>query len=100
MLRASIDFGSQSLDWRSLGDRSVSSGSEIADALLTFTDALVGRDDTALAAARTQLGSMVGAGGIAAAAGAAGNFEMMNRILDATGVPVSPSMREVATSLM
>ena len=29
----------------------------------------------------------------------AGNFEMMNRILDATGVPVSPAMREIAGSL-
>jgi hypothetical protein len=99
MLRASLQQAGRRLELRSVGNDVESSGDPVADALLTFTDALIGRNAEALAEARSQLRAVAGEGSVAAAAGAAGNFEMMNRILDATGVPVSSSMRQVAASL-
>ena len=99
MLRGSLQYQDQELDLRSINDRSLSSGSIVADALLTFTDALIGRDAAALSAARTALEDCAGPTAVAPAAGAAGNFEMMNRILDATGVPVSRSMEDITTLL-
>ena len=99
MLRGSIDQARPDIELRSVGDRTMRSGDAVADALLAFTDALIGRDTGLLATAREQLRSAAGEGSVAAAAGAAGNFEMMNRILDATGVPVTPSMHQLAVSL-
>ncbi len=66
--------------------------------LRNFTSALirsVERDDGALVAARTALLAAVGEAGAARAATVAGNFEMMNRLLDAAGVPVPNAMLDV-----
>lgn len=67
--------------------------------LLRFTTALVTLDGDGLAAARSELYEDVGAPGVVRAAAVAGNFEMMNRLVDATGVPIGASMRAIADDL-
>lgn len=92
MLRASADAASVSIDLRSIGDPAANPGRADAEALLRFTDALVKRTAD-LPAARDHLIDVLGIDAVVPASGSAGNFEMMNRILDGAGIPVSASMR-------
>ncbi|MFV1992032.1 MAG: hypothetical protein ACC652_14970 [Acidimicrobiales bacterium] len=89
MLRASAQVTGISLNLLAVGsptaDPLLAGGGE----LLAFTTALVARDDSRLEQHREQLTSALGPAGTATAAGVAGNFEMMNRLLDATGIPAS-----------
>ncbi|GMQ86792.1 MAG: hypothetical protein BMS9Abin07_2389 [Acidimicrobiia bacterium] len=59
-------------------------------ALVTFVDAAHGSDDVALASARTALCDSLGDAATVDAAGVIGNFNQMNRLADAAGVPVGP----------
>jgi len=93
MLRASADTAAVDFDFTSIANRLRHPGRTDVEHLFAFTDALVQRT-AELDVARHDLLQLVGPAGLVAAAGAAGNFEMMNRILDATGVPVPRSMRE------
>lgn len=85
MLRASLQAAGRNVNLRALGDVSVDPGRTDAAALLVFTTALVGRTDH-LDVARDALIDELGSGAVAPAAAAAGNFEMMNRLVDAVGV--------------
>lgn len=98
MLRASAQATGVEIDLRSIGDRTRHPGRDDAAVLLRFTDALVGRT-TDLEPARRAVGHLLGSEAVAHAAGAAANFEMMNRIVDAVGIPVSPSMQAMAVDL-
>jgi hypothetical protein len=98
MLRASAQATGISIDLRAIGDRGSDSGRSDGAALLGFTDALVGRT-TDLAAARQRLIDELGVDAVAPAAAAAGNFEMMNRVVDAVGVSVPPSMWAIAPEI-
>ncbi len=92
MLRASADAAAVTLDLAAIGDPSRTPGRRDAEVLLEFTDALIHRTDK-LDEARESLAEVLGDRAVAPAAGSAGNFEMMNRILDAAGIPVPTSMR-------
>ena len=72
-------------------------GRQDARDLLRFADALV--THSGLSEARTNLANTLGDRAVPLASGAAGNFEMMNRILDATGVPVPRSMAAIASEI-
>ena len=72
-------------------------GRQDARDLLRFADALV--THSGLSEARTNLANSLGDLAVPLASGAAGNFEMMNRILDATGVPVPRSMAAMASEI-
>ena len=87
MLRASADAISAPLDPRAITDRSIDPKLAAGSQLLAFTDAALGDGD--LHKVRVALEAVVGWDGVAAAAGVVGNFEMMNRIADATGMPVA-----------
>jgi hypothetical protein len=66
--------------------------------LLEFVTALIsGAED--LATARERLVHVVGIAGAVRAAAVAGNFQMMNRLVDATGVPIGPTLRAIADDL-
>jgi hypothetical protein len=65
--------------------------------LLAFTEALI--TGLELTDAREHLVAAIGEAAAVRAAITVGNFEMMNRIVDATGVPVPPSMGEVFAEL-
>ncbi len=93
MLRASADAAGINLDLTSIGDRSRGPGREDAEVLYAFTDALIGRTDD-LDAARARVADVLGSDAVAPASGSAGNFEMMNRILDGAGIPVPASMHD------
>jgi len=84
---------------RAITDPSVASGVAHGDALLAFSDALVGSDDARLERSRDRLLAELGAGGLVDAAGVVANFERMVRIADGTGIPLDPSVRMVTADL-
>ena len=98
MLRASLVASSTTLDLGSIVEAHRPPGPPGATEILDFTRALVRRtpelDDT-----RDGLQHALGDAATSAVAGAVGNFEMMNRLLDATGVPTPGSMDTVTDEL-
>lgn len=74
------------LDIRAIGDPDLACGVPGGNALLRFVDALLadGDADDARRALRTELGE----DGLVHAAGVFGNFQMMNRIAEGTGIPI------------
>ena len=63
------------------------------ESLIAFADALVGRDDQALAAAREQLRTNLSVAVMIDASGVASNFQRMVRIADGTGIPLDDPMQ-------
>ncbi|MBT8164306.1 MAG: hypothetical protein KJP22_06520 [Acidimicrobiia bacterium] len=88
MLRASAEVTTTPLDARAITDRSVDPLLPDGLVLLDFVDAVLTGDGPGRAAARTAVLDALGPTGLVDAAGVIGNFEMMNRIADATGMPV------------
>jgi hypothetical protein len=98
MLRASFASAGLHIDLAAIVDEDRSPGPDGAAEILAFTRALVRRTDD-LPAARATLRTKLGDGGAAAVAGTVGNFEMMNRILDATGVPTPGTITDIEQRL-
>lgn len=98
MLRASAQAVGVKIDLRAIGDRDHHPGRNDAAVLLRFTDALVG-STSELERARAALIDELGPSAVAPAAAAAGNFEMMNRVVDGVGVAVPASMWAMAPEL-
>ena len=99
MLRASAHTAGIEIDLRSITERAINPNVPAGPQLLDFVDALIQNDLLAIQATRGNLSDVIGPAGAARAALVAGNFEMMNRILDATGVPVPISMGDISTEL-
>ena len=76
-------------------DPNLPAGSE----LLAFVDALISNDAEVLDQTRATLQDVAGPDAATRAALVIGNFEMMNRLLDATGVPVPVSMGAITSEL-
>lgn len=76
------------LDPAAITDRSIDPLLPAGRALLDFVDAVLTGTAEKQAAARTAVLDGVGPTGLVDAAGVIANFEMMNRIADATGMPV------------
>ena len=76
------------------GDGGIPAGAE----LLAFTEALVTRSD-AFDAAREALRAVLGDAGVMAAAGVVSNFYRMNRIADATGIPLDGMAMALSTEV-
>jgi hypothetical protein len=62
-------------------------------ALMRFTDAILEGATDRMTAAREHLEGQVGQTGVVNAAGVIGNFQMMNRVADGTGMPVGRGSR-------
>ena len=60
------------------------------DLLVAFAEAVLGEDDSALARARDALMTALGAPGLIDAAGVVGLFNAIDRVADATGIPLEP----------
>jgi hypothetical protein len=60
------------------------------DLLIAFAEAALGEDDAALAQARAALVAALGPAGLADAAGVVGLFNAIDRVADATGIPLEP----------
>ena len=84
------------IEWnpRSVTDPTVDPLLEGGSELVAFVDAAHGSDEAEIAAAGTALREALGDAATVDAAGVIGNFNQMNRLADATGMPVGPgSMR-------
>ena len=99
MLRASAQINDMAVDLNAVNQRELDPQLPLGSELLDFVDALIDRDEDRLADARQQLVAVAGPRAAARAALTCANFEMMNRILDSTGVPVTPSMGRISTEL-
>lgn len=82
------------MDLRALTDTSVPSLIPGGSELLALTDVTVRRDAAGLPAARQGVWEAIGPAALVDAAGTIGNFEMMNRIADATGMPVGKGSKQ------
>ncbi len=89
----------ENIDLRAVGDSSIDPNIPAGTQLLAFVDALLGDDTNALDHARATLTDVAGPDATTRAALVVGNFEMMNRLLDATGVPVPISMGGITSEL-
>jgi len=86
MLRASATNFGVDANLRALTDAGIDLGVTGARELLAAADATVLRDTDEIEVARAELVAAVGEPGAIRAFATAGNFEMMNRLLDALGV--------------
>ena len=89
LLRASGEETGETYDLSVInGDGSDGGGVAAGSELLRFADALLGSDDAALTSARAALHQAVGDEGLVDAAGVAATFNAIDRIADATGIPL------------
>jgi len=58
--------------------------------LVAFADAVLGEDEGALTRAREALAAALGPPGLADAAAVVGLFNAIDRVADATGIPLEP----------
>ena len=99
MLRASAAATATPLDLRGVVDDAVDPRVPGGIALRRFADVVVDGDADARDDARRAVDAAVGDGAADVAAGVAANFQMMNRLLDATGVPVPPARADLGRVL-
>jgi alkylhydroperoxidase family enzyme len=60
------------------------------DQLVAFAEAVLGDEATALTLARDALAAALGSPGLVDAAGVVGLFNAIDRVADATGIPLEP----------
>lgn len=89
MLRASSQTTATEIDLRAVEGDATAAALGIAHGpeLMRFAEALVSRDEAALATARSALLQAAGPAALVDAAGVAANFQRMVRIADGTGIP-------------
>jgi hypothetical protein len=71
-------------------------GVEHGRPLVAFAEAVLGGDDAALSGARARLLAALGPAGLVDAAGVVGLFNAIDRIADATGIPLEPEKAEAS----
>ena len=64
--------------------------------LVQFAEAVLGDDDAALSHARAELMTALGATGLVDAAGVVGLFNAIDRVADATGIPLEAEKAEAS----
>jgi hypothetical protein len=91
LLRASGPTDDKNYDLRAVTG-AVDSNGGIAHGrlLVAFAEAVLGPDDAALARARSALMAALAPAGLVDAAGVIGLFNAIDRIADATGIPLEP----------
>lgn len=67
--------------------------------MIEFAEAVLGNDDTRLAAARKAILDTLGADAVVDSAGVAGLFNGIDRIADATGAPLEADKAEMTAAL-
>jgi hypothetical protein len=98
MLRASAQQTSRPVDLTSIVHTDRDSLLPAGRELLDFVTALL-RGDGDLSERRHRLADAAGVAGAVRAAAVAGNFQMMNRLVDATGVPIGASLHAISADL-
>lgn len=99
MLRASAEHTDRRHDLRGVVDPMADSLLPAGSELSAFADAAVLRDPLEMPAARTALIAVAGEAAVMRAAAVAGDFQMMNRLLDAVGVQVDRGGMALADEL-
>ncbi len=99
MLRASGEKTGRPSDLTAIVDPVRDSLLPAGGELLAFADAAVLRDGDEMPVARRKLLDAAGPAAVVRAAAVAGNFEMMNRLLDAVGVAVRGGQLRLADEL-
>ena len=90
MLRASMEAHGWDLHLEAVADPALDSGVPGGSTLVAFVDVTVGRAGP-VETIRRAVADAFGKAGLIRAAAVMGNFEMMNRIADGTGMPVPRS---------
>lgn len=99
MLRASAQTTDLALNLEGIRDPTIDSGVPAGHALLALTDAAVLRDGAERDIAFAELVEEASEPAAVRAAAVAGNFEMMNRLLDGIGVGAPSGSGEIAAEL-
>jgi hypothetical protein len=99
MLRASAQINGEQVDMKGVGHVTVNSGVSGGAALGALVEAAVLRDPEEMDIARTRVVAELGTEATVRALAVAGNFEMMNRLLDAIGVGPTASSLEVGDAI-
>jgi len=100
MLGSSIEALGHLIDYLAITDRSVDPLIPGGSRLLDFVDAVLARSSGELSEARGELQAALGWNATVDAAGVIGNFEMMNRIADATGMPIGTGQRRGSAEMI
>ncbi len=88
MLRESaISFG-YDLDLATVGDPAIPTAIPGGNALLDLVDVALGKSDKPLLDAQQAIINTLGPEALVDAAAVLGNFEMMNRVAEGTGIPI------------
>ena len=99
MLRASARHHQEDIDWLGVGRSHVDVGLPGGRVLSALVEAAVLRDGDEMERARTQAIEVLGSGATARAVQVTGNFEMMNRLLDAVGVGPPDGMLAIGDAI-
>ena len=99
MLRASVEHHGGSLDAATIPKGCGDCGVTGADEIFALTDAVVMRDNAEYPDARVRAELRFGRDGTDRIAMVAANFQMMNRLMDAIGGPVSARMDLLAAEM-
>lgn len=94
MLRESSIALDYDLDIAAIGDPTVPIGVPGGCELLRFVDAVMSGTPEDLASAQAAIINDLGPESLVDAASVFGNFEMMNRVAEGTGIPISPQAIE------
>ena len=89
MLRESSIVYGYDLDYTAIADPSVPLGVPGGNALMQLVDATIGGTTQTLANTHEQIVNELGPEALLDAAAVFGNFEMMNRIAEGTGIPLT-----------
>lgn len=93
MLSWSSEQTNTPIELKAVTDRSVDPLIPGGTALLGFADAVVAREGTGITGAAASLEAELGKDAMVNAAAVIGNFQMMNRVADGTGMPVGKGSR-------
>jgi len=76
------------IDLKAVNGGAVDSGVAHGAELLAFADAVMARDADAIARSRNELERALGVGGVSEAAAVIAMFNVVDRVADATGIPI------------
>jgi hypothetical protein len=92
MLRESALAHGYDIDLRAIADPSIPLGVPGGNTLLGFVDAVTGTSSTTIEQAQRDVIEALGPQALVDAASVYGNFAMMNRIAEGTGIPLAKQM--------
>jgi hypothetical protein len=95
----SSERNNETINMRGISSAAIDSGVRSGAHLSALTDAAVLRDEEEMSIARDAAVEAIGAPATMRALAVAGNFEMMNRLLDAIGVGPSAQMAPIGDQI-